>query len=391
MTHNPAIAIGVVQLCLALAWVAYAIYLPLLATQAGIARAAVPWLLVMDQAVFALADWASGAHADKAMRAMRRLAPLLVGVTAVSTLSFIAMPWLVTALGPAGFVLFALLWVVTTAALRAPPMALLGNYAPPAVRPVWAATGLLGLGLAGAVAPYLALQLRGVDPRWPFLIAGLAVMGASLTLLAVERRMALPAANPMAQRPMPDRPGTASIGWLIAIALCLALGFQAQILALPAQIARFAGQDDLDYFMPIFWIGFCVAMWPAAVLCSDARLRQSIAIAALIGAIASAAATAASGAPTLVASHLIAGAAWGVMFTGLLTVAFQRRNEGWAGQAAGIVFGAIAGMAALRIAALALGWPKAPGTSMLVAWIGTIGWMVAALALAGGVGKRLMR
>ncbi len=193
------------------------------------------------------------------------------------------------------------------------------------------------------------------------------------------------AAPESAQNPQnpqnPREPVVPSAGWIAALALCLALGFQAQILALPMQIARFAGAGELDYFMPVFWIGFCVAMWPAALLCRDDRLRRTLAWAALVGALASAAAAVASAGAVLVSAHLIAGAAWGVLFTGLLTIVFQHRGEGRVGEAAGIVFGAIAATAALRIAAVALGWPKAEGTATIVAWAGTIGWLGAAAYL----------
>jgi len=48
---------GLLQLFFWLSWVEYVIYLPKLAAQAGIDRGVVPWILVLDQAIFALCDW----------------------------------------------------------------------------------------------------------------------------------------------------------------------------------------------------------------------------------------------------------------------------------------------------------------------------------------------
>lgn len=390
MTFHPAVAVGLAQLALAIAWTAYAIYLPLLTAQAGIARGAVPWLLVMDQAVFALSDWASGTHADKLLAALRRLAPLLLVATALSTLAFVAMPWLAPVLGPAGFVLCSLIWIVTTAALRAPAMAMLGNFAPPDARAGFAATGLLGLGVAGAIAPYLALQLRDVDPRWPFAVAGAGVMFAAWALWQAERTSAARLSTATSLAPQPE-PAPFNERALIPIAFLLALGFQAMILALPNQIGRVAPAEQFEYLMPVFWIGFCVALWPAAIVCRGAALRRAAAAAALVGAGAAVVATLTGAVASLVIAHLAAGAAWGVMLTALLAVAFARSADNRVGLAAGIVFGAIGAMAALRITALAMGWPKSPETAGLVTWIGPLAWCLGAIAVVALQRERAAR
>jgi hypothetical protein len=55
-------------------------------------------------------------------------------------------------------------WVVTTSALRAPPMTLLGRYVAKPAQPMMVAVTGFGLGLANAVAPYVGLQLKGLSP-----------------------------------------------------------------------------------------------------------------------------------------------------------------------------------------------------------------------------------
>jgi hypothetical protein len=113
-------------------------------------------------------------------------------------------------------------WAVTSSALRAPPMLLLGKYVPPGVP--WVSTlSLVGLGLAGAAAPYLTLGLRGVDPRLPFALASLALIAAVGGMLWAEKHLV--AAAP-AIPPPPARPVDAHVLAFFAAVALLGLGFQ---------------------------------------------------------------------------------------------------------------------------------------------------------------------
>jgi len=74
-----------------------------------------------------------------------------------------AQPW---------FIVLFVIWVITSSALRAPPLTLLAKHrAKPAI-PFLSALAMLGYGLAGAVSPYLGVVLRNEDPRLPFVISG---------------------------------------------------------------------------------------------------------------------------------------------------------------------------------------------------------------------------
>src|SRR5438552_9236412 len=90
-----------------------------------------------------------------------------------------------------------LIWVVTSSALRAPPLTLLGRHrARPAI-PFLSALAMLGYGVAGAVSPYLGVLLRNHDPRIPFVISGVVLLITALALSSVERRIAQqPATTP---------------------------------------------------------------------------------------------------------------------------------------------------------------------------------------------------
>ena len=65
--------LGVVQFFFAASWIVYVLYLPQLAAQAGIGKAAVAWILMADQLVFVFADYASGVAADRVSRAVGRI------------------------------------------------------------------------------------------------------------------------------------------------------------------------------------------------------------------------------------------------------------------------------------------------------------------------------
>src|SRR4051812_47623746 len=87
------IYLGVVQFFFATTWTLYVIYLPQLAGQAGIGREWVPWILVADQVVFALTDIATGFWIDRVRASLARFGPWILGITAVSSLAFLALPF----------------------------------------------------------------------------------------------------------------------------------------------------------------------------------------------------------------------------------------------------------------------------------------------------------
>ncbi|MBK7457808.1 MAG: hypothetical protein IPJ42_05135 [Betaproteobacteria bacterium] len=90
----------------------------------------------------------------------RRLAPWLAGATVLSAAAFLALPWLAPQGSPAVFVAVTLLWTATSSALRAPPLNLIGRHAAKPAQPGLVALAMLGLGLAAAVASWLALWLK---------------------------------------------------------------------------------------------------------------------------------------------------------------------------------------------------------------------------------------
>src|SRR5215207_10690253 len=154
--------LAVLQLVFTLGWITYVIYLPKLCADVGIAPAYVILILMLDQAIFTITDTAMGIAADKIAPFVGRLGVFVGVLTAISCAAFVALPF-VAGTGPGAqvwFIVLILIWVVTSSALRAPPLTLLGKHRARSQVPLLAALAMLGYGLAGAVSPYLGTVLR---------------------------------------------------------------------------------------------------------------------------------------------------------------------------------------------------------------------------------------
>src|SRR3954454_3144705 len=223
--NRTGVYLAVIQLVFTLGWTVYAIYLPKLAAQVGIAPTAVILILMMDQAIFTITDTAMGIAADKISPVLGRLGVFVASLTALSCAAFLALPF-VAAAGPGAQTIFLgliVIWAVTSSALRAPPLTLLGKHrAKPAI-PFLSALAMLGYGLAGAVSPYLGVVLRNQDPRLPFVISGVVLLLTTLALSKVERGIA---DEPAAKAAEPVKPLGRLPVFFIPSMLILSLGYQ---------------------------------------------------------------------------------------------------------------------------------------------------------------------
>src|SRR6266480_4378370 len=203
--NRTGVYLALLQLVFTLGWTTYVIYLPKLAASVGIAPGTVILILMLDQAIFTITDTAMGIAADKVARFAGRLSVFVGALTAISCAAFVALPF-VAGTGPGAqvwFIVLILIWVVTSSALRAPPLTLLGRHrARPAI-PFLSALAMLGYGLAGAVSPYLGVVLRNEDPRLPFVISAVVLLLTTLALSKVERDIA---DEPSSQAAEPAKP-----------------------------------------------------------------------------------------------------------------------------------------------------------------------------------------
>ena len=380
--NRTGIYLAVLQLVFALGWTTYVIYLPKLAAQVGIAPGAVILILMLDQAVFTISDTAMGIAADRIAGLFGRIG-LFVGVlTAISCAAFVALP-LVAGAGPGAqvwFFVLILIWVVTSSALRAPPLTLLGKHRARPQIPFLAALAMLGYGIAGAVSPYLGVVLRDQDPRLPFLISGVVLLLTTLALSKVERGAAQGAAK--SEAALPAKPLGRTPILFIASMVVLSLGSQlhSNINSAPFFL-RFAKPDQLQWLLPVFWIGFNIAMFPASTVVKHRGGLFVIGAAGLLGALAALGAELAVNLNMLIAAQFVAGAAWGCMLMAAVSAALAIGDNGAQGKLVGLVFSALALATFARMAAVAGGLQKLPEYAPLLQWAPVACWSVAGAGL----------
>ena len=97
-----------------------------------------------------MCDFFTGIATDKVTRVLGRLGVWVTAATALSCAAFLIMP-LVAGLGTPMLLAVIVVWTVTSSALRAPPLMLLGKYARKPSIPFLSALALLGTGIAGAL------------------------------------------------------------------------------------------------------------------------------------------------------------------------------------------------------------------------------------------------
>lgn len=391
--------LALVQLLFTVTWTIYVAFLPQLAAAAGIPKERVLWILMLDQAIFILMDFAIGIAADRVSAAMRRMAGPLIAITAISAAAFVLLPHA----GASAGLLLALtaIWAITSSALRAPPMAMFSKYVSAAAAPRFVFLSLLGIGLAGAIAPWMTARLRGVSPTLPFALAAIGLIAAVLAMGWCERRLkglttapgvapGAPSA-PSAPSAPPPRAATSA---LFAAVLLLSLGFQvhAFLNSAPAYLL-FAKAPGLEWLMGVFWIGFSVCvMAPGAGALQRARPAQMLMAATAAGALALAAVAHAPNLPALIAAQLAAGAAWGLIIGYAFTAALDAGRTGREGRFTGLVFALLALAALTRFGFVVSGLQHSPGMSGLtgilpaVAWAGALALLV--LAARGGAFSR---
>jgi hypothetical protein len=367
-----------VQFLFAVGWIVYVIYLPALAEQAGLPKSAVPWLLLMDQLIFLACDFAVGVWSDRAAGVLGRIGWWVLGVTLLSTVAFLVLPWVAPRGSPGLFVAITALWAASSAALRAPPLTLLGRYvAKPAV-PWLVSLVLLGTGIAAAIGPYLGLTLKGLDPRLPFALAGLSLAAITAGMVWAERALAQgqaadraagveTAAPPPASRTRRD--GVTPIpGFLLAVLLAAAAAqVHAHLVAAPLYL-RHAPASMLPMLLPVFWVGFNLALMPASLAVTRFGALPVMAGGVLVAAACSAGVWNATSLQAMLALQGVAGAAWGVsLMSGFSAAVFfgQVGREGFMG---GALNSALAAAALSRIAVVTFVAP-APVVAMQWGWV----------------------
>ena len=164
--------------------------------------------------------------------------------------------------------------------------------------------------------------------------------------------------------------------------IVLALGYQMHFALDSAPLfLRFTKAAELQWLMPVFWIGFNISMFPASVITNRLGGYTVMGGAALVGALAIVAAHLAQGLEQLVVAQFAAGAAWGAILMSAFTVAFAIGENGGEGRMSGLLFSALALATMARMATVATGFNADPAFKAVLQWTPTVCWALAGAAL----------
>jgi hypothetical protein len=378
------------QLIFALCWTSYSFYLPKLAAEVGLSAGAVALILMLDQAIFTVTDYCAGIAADKVSLLVGRLGHWVAAVTTISCMAFLALPFIARSdIGATALLIAMAIWAVTSGALRAPPLMLLGKYAARPAIPFLAGLAMLGLGVAGAVSPYLTMILSNRDPRLPFVIASVALLLTGLALAKIERTLAKdgPAAKERLQKTDDHAPAPIFMFGLATV--ILALGFQLYVF-FDSQPLFKKFTSDPTVLMQVFWVGFSIGMFPASLITKRWGGLPVMGTAGLVGAAAIVTADVSNSLGIVVAAQAVAGAAWGCILVSALAAAAALGTGGHEGKITGLLFSALALATLARMATKAVGALGDPALAPLLRWAPVLCWAIAgALVLALVVMRRV--
>ena len=375
-----ALYMAVVQFLFVTTWTIYVIFLPKLLEAAGLPASYMPYILITDQLVFMVMDIYVGVAADRAQRTLGKIGPLMMVMTAVSCAAFLLLPFFAH-LGAAVALGLMLIWVVTSSALRAPPWVLLSKYAAAPSVPRLNTLLLCGLAAGGAIAPFLGVALKNVDPRLPFVLSSLTLLAATAGIVYVEKHLKLSPVAPPSATPEPAELAGRTWPFLLGL-LLLAAGFQIHFsINTAGQFLKFAKPADLEWLMPLFWVGFGVLMMPGSALCKRFGTMQVMVVSAVIGAVGAYLAAHAASLDTLIAAQLVAGGAWGSMLMCGFTAAMAAGRTGREGLALGLLFAILALAALSRIGTVLAGIPKQSEFSALLAAAPVACWLAGAVVI----------
>jgi len=240
------------------------------------------------------------------------------------------------------------------------------------------------------VAPFLGTVLRDVDARLPFIISSIVLLLTAVGLSRVEYDAAQRASTrtpPRRAKPLGRLPVV-----FIAAMVLLALGYQMHFsLNSGPFYLRFAKPDDLPWLLPVFWIGFNIAMFPASRVVKHHGGLIVMGGAGLLGAAAVIIAEIAGTLNILIAAQFVAGAAWGCMLMAAVSAALAIGSGGTEGKVTGLVFSALALGTFARMAAVAGGLQKLPDYAPLLHWAPVACWSVAGVGLLVLVAARVQQ
>jgi len=171
------------------------------------------------------------------------------------------------------------------------------------------------------------------------------------------------------------------VAFLLAVLLA-GLAFQVHFaLNAAPNFLRFAKPADLEYLMPVFWIGFNLLILPASFATKKLGGLAMMAIGSAVGGLAAAAASSAGSLPMLVIAQFCAGAGWGCVMMSALAAALAMGRTGREGFVTGALWSLLAVAAFTRIALVIAQVPQDAAWKPILAWVPGAMWLTAGLLL----------
>lgn len=368
--------LAAVQFFLTIGWTLYVIFLPGLLAKAGVEARWTPWILLADQLIFAASDVAFGFAADRMAGAYRRLSRALLVLTAVAATAFLLLPWAAVA-GPGALLGLVAVWAVAGSVLRAPTVVLLCRRTREAQRGRHLAAYATGMAVAGCIAPFLGTALKGLDPRLPFALSSVALAMAAMALTQLPD----PTGTEPTARARVPRPASHLLPFLAA-GLIAAIGFQVHFSmnAAPRFLAL-APKEQLPWLMPLFWVGFNLAMPLADALVRRWSALPTAIVATGMAGIGAAFCAQAADLGSLGVLQVVTGGAWGLAFVAMLEWVADAGSHGREGGMLGGFFAILALATVGRMLAVALHWPAQPPLKDLVHGLPAVLFATAAVLL----------
>ena len=280
-----------------------------------------------------------------------------------------------------------IVWSITSSALRAPPLKLLGRYTPPDQQPWVGSLFLLGIGIASALAPFLAGWITAYDPRIMFAASAGSVVAVTLSIIWAEKTLAR--SEPSGRPAGGGIRSAATLGYFLAAVLLLAIGFQVHsyINAQPLFL-RFSRPADLPPLLSLFWIGFSLLMLPASLLTKRFGGFAIMASGALVGAASAWAAAHATDVFWLGVAQFVSGGAWSAVMMSAVTAALAIGHNGSEGKVVGAMYSLMAMAAMARIVFVAAHGEQVPALAAALPWLPGLSWLAAALILLPSARRR---
>jgi MFS family permease len=194
-------------------------------------------------------------------------------------------------------------------------------------------------------------------------LSGISLALASLGFSAWEARQQAADAASNSQ----PKPALHTIWLLLLAMLLLGAGFQVHVFINAAPLYKaVADAALLPWLLPVFWIGFSLAIYPGALWLERLGAKQVFTLASLLGVLASAFCLTSPSLVWLIGAQFVAGIAWaGVILAGLALAGGAGRH-GREGLFVGALFAMLALAAVARIGLTLAGFSIGPQPELAV-------------------------